>query len=70
MADPGPDPKRTPYDQGVLAYELLQRLGHIEQGECLPADVKAQGGAAAVQWLDDKNHRRQVHRCLGKKLGV
>ena len=73
MQDPGDGPKRTPYDQGTLAYDLLHQLGHIEFGECVPADVvkKSKNDVAAIAaWLDDKNHRRQAHRCLAKGLGL
>jgi hypothetical protein len=73
LADPADGPQRKPYDQGDLAYDLLHRIGLIENGECLPADVVRQGEGnsnAVVAWLDDKNHRRQVHRCLGKRFGL
>jgi hypothetical protein len=74
IADPGQGPARTPYVLGDLAYDLLARLGHIKYGDCIPAEVmkktQASGSVVVYQWLDAINHRRQVHRCLGKRLGV
>lgn len=73
LQDPGEEPKRTPYDLGNLAYDLLQRLGHVEAGECIPPSVMQKvdtaGAQVVTEWLDDKNHRRQAHRCLAKRLG-
>ena len=72
LPDPGPAPKRTPYAQGDLAYDLLQAVRLIERGECLPSDVagRAASSGAVGEWLAGTNHRRQLHRCLGKKLGA
>jgi hypothetical protein len=74
MQDPGPEPKRDPYAVGDLAYDLLARLGHIKYGECIPDHVlqrlQTAGPNAVTLWLADTNPRRQVHRCLGKRLGV
>jgi hypothetical protein len=74
IADPGAAPGRNPYAQGDLAYDLLARIGFIQYGECIPGDVMgrvAAGGDQAVyDWLAAINHRRQVLRCLGKRLGA
>ena len=74
IGDPGQGPKRSPYVLGDLAYDLLASLGHIKYGDCMPADVmkktEVSGSVVVYEWLDATNHRRQVHRCLGKRLGV
>ena len=72
ITDPSMGPKSGTYDLGNLAYDMLSELGHIEYGECLPAEVLRPHGSKydVHEWLADKNHRRQVHRCLGKKLGL
>jgi hypothetical protein len=74
IADPGDAPKRAPYAQGDLAYDLLAKVGFIQYGECVPVDVMrrvdANGNQAVYDWLAAINHRRQVLRCLGKRLGA
>jgi hypothetical protein len=74
IADPGAAPARHPYAQGDLAYDLLARIGFIQYGECLPAEVMGRVDATSNQpvydWLAEINHRRQVLRCLGKRLGA
>ena len=73
IADPGAPPARNPYAQGDLAYDLLARVGFIQYGECIPGDVMRRVDAGSNQpvydWLAAINHRRQVLRCLGKRLG-
>ena len=72
IKDPGQGPTRNPYVLGDLAYDLLSTLGHIKYGDCIPREVwnGPTGSQAVYPWLDAINHRRQVHRCLGKQLGV
>jgi hypothetical protein len=74
IADPGPEPKRNPYAQGDLAYDLLAAIGFIQYGECLDPAVAqraaSEGRQAVSAWLAAPNPRRQVLRCLGKRLGT
>jgi hypothetical protein len=73
IADPSTGTRRSPYAQGDLAYDLLAHVGFIQYGECIPGDVMRRADAGANQavydWLAAINHRRQVLRCLGKRLG-
>jgi hypothetical protein len=74
IADPGPEPKRNPYAPGDLASDLLAAVGFIQYGECLdPAVAKraaSEGRQVVSAWLAAPNPRRQVLRCLGKRLGT
>ncbi|MGH8028864.1 MAG: hypothetical protein ACREO3_02915 [Arenimonas sp.] len=74
IEDLGDAPKRSAYDRGDLAYDVLQRINLVETGACIPGDVVRQaettGAHVVSDWLEDKNHRRQAHRCLLKALGL
>jgi hypothetical protein len=72
LREPPGSVKHPRYDQGMLAYEMLHELGFIPWGMCLPVALRGDGVGAydIYAWLDDTNHRRQVHRCLQKALGA
>jgi hypothetical protein len=72
--DPGDEPRRHPYAQGDLAYDLLAAVGFIQYGECLdPAIAQRaanEGRQVVSAWLAAPNPRRQLLRCLSKRLGT
>jgi hypothetical protein len=74
VADPGGGPGRHPYAQGDLAYDLLAATGLIQYGECLdPAIARkaaSEGRQVVSAWLAAPNPRRQLLRCLSRRLGT